>query len=563
MSLRIRKAYEVLVALFIFWTILIGQDQDYFRSPIRHDIKLSGSFAEPRSAHFHAGIDFKQKKGVPYDTIYAAADGFISRINIMPDGYGNALYIDHPNGYTTVYAHLHHFNEPIVDYISDVMINKRIHKIEHYPKAQKLKVSKGDYIGILGNTGRSFGAHLHFEIRKTDSETPVNPALFNLKPEDNLPPTIRGIVIYSLTPDGEVLDQDYYDVVVNNKNRYTLKQDLIKTDALIVGIGIHAYDTMNGASNHNGVYGVSLKNNGREIHGFKMDSISFDHSHYIHAHMDYEAKINNRYISKCYNLDSNPLEIYDTTLTSGRIITSDLVANHFEIDVYDIEGNSATVGFDLIRQHDEFKPKQIDNTYMRVTPAKPISGSGGKFKWETPEGIVEKPEYLKIDTNGDTLIIRGIGEVPMFRYLKFSYISDQELAKSTMIATQNKKGELMSLGCVAQDSITLITFVNRTGRYWIDKDTIAPNINVLNLPKGLSRRIRFEMSDNYESSFSRDQLRFEVYIDDTWVLCRHDIKNNIVWHDIEFKPTNQRHDLKIKVSDSCGNVREKTKSFKY
>ena len=562
MSLRVRIAFEVLV-VFIFCTALFGQDQDYFRSPIGHDTRLSGSFAEPRSAHFHAGIDFKQKKGVPYDTIYAAADGFISRINIMPDGYGNALYIDHPNGYTTVYAHLHHFNEPITDYISDVMIKKRIHKIEHYPKAQKLKVSKGDYIGILGNTGRSFGAHLHFEIRKTDSETPVNPALFNLKPKDNLPPTIRGIVIYSLTPDGEVLDQDYYSVVATDKDRYTLKQELIRTDALMVGIGIHAYDTMNGASNHNGAYGVSLKNNGREIHSFKMDSVSFDHSRYIHAHMDYEAKINNRYISKCYNLDSNPLEIYDTTLTSGRIITSDLIANHLEIDVYDIEGNRATVEFDLIREDDEFKPNEIDTTYIRVTPVKPISGSRGKFKWEAPEGIVEKPEYLKIDSNGDTLNIRGLGEVPMFRYLKLSYTSDKELTKSTLIATQNKKGQLMSLGCEAKDSISLVTFVNRTGRYWIDRDTVAPNIKVLNLPKGLSRRIRFKMSDNYESSYYRDQLRFEVYIDDTWVLCQHDIKNNTVWHDIDFIPTNQIHKLKVKVSDSCGNVTEVTKSFKY
>ena len=179
---------------------LYGQEADYFRSPINYNTRLSGSFAEPRSAHFHAGIDYKQLRGVPFDTIYAAADGYISRINVKPDGYGNALYIDHPNGYTTVYAHLHHFNKSITEYMESTMTRKKIHKVEHYPLKDRMRVKKGDYIGVMGNTGRSFGAHLHFEIRKTNSETPVNPALFGLKPKDKLTPTINGVVLYTLTP---------------------------------------------------------------------------------------------------------------------------------------------------------------------------------------------------------------------------------------------------------------------------------------------------------------------------------------------------------------------------
>ena len=134
---------------------LYGQEADYFRSPINYNTRLSGSFAEPRSAHFHAGIDYKQLRGVPFDTIYAAADGYISRINVKPDGYGNALYIDHPNGYTTVYAHLHHFNKSITAYMESTMIRKKIHKVEHYPLKDRMRVKKGDYIGCLLYTSPS------------------------------------------------------------------------------------------------------------------------------------------------------------------------------------------------------------------------------------------------------------------------------------------------------------------------------------------------------------------------------------------------------------------------
>ncbi len=561
---RIPLSLRLVCLLLPMIVKLYGQEANYFGSPINYDTRLSGSFAEPRSAHFHAGIDYKQLKGVPYDSIYAAADGYISRINVKPDGYGNALYIDHPNGYTTVYAHLHHFNKSLSDYIRSTMTQKKIQKIEHYPLKNKLVIKKGDFIGIMGNTGRSFGAHLHFEIRKTDSETPVNPALFGFKPKDNLTPTINGVVIYKLTPDGEVISKKYHPVVNKGGNRYSIGKRPIATDGLIIGIGIHAYDTMNGARNHNGVYGVNMLNNGREIYSFQMDSVSFDHSRYIHAHMDYEAKINNRYISKCYRLNTNPLEIYDTTLTTGTIITSDLFTNNISIEVYDFEGNQAEISFDIQRENTlTVKPEATDSVFQRYTPNDTIRGHSGPFNWIAAPGIVDKPEYLSFSNNGDTLSIEAKHEVPFFKYLTLTYSNSVELAPKSFIATADNKGKLKSLGCNSKDLTTLQAHIIETGKYWLATDSIPPSIQMISLPGPSSNRIKFKMLDNYEAVFGRDQLKFEVFIDGEWILCQHDIKDNTVWCDVTYVAPTRDHQILILVEDSCANQGEWTGTVRF
>ena len=545
--------------------IVMTQDSNLFRSPVSYDTRLSGSFAEPRSAHFHAGIDYKQYRGVPYDTVYAVADGYISRINVKPDGYGNALYIDHDSGYTSVYAHLHHFNNDIQAYISDLLIKKRQHKIEHYPTPSSLKVKRGDYIGIIGNTGRSFGAHLHFEIRKTDSETPINPSLFELKPVDLLRPTIKGVMIYNLNPDGEVYTKRYYKAYESSPGQYSLNQKTIASDGVIVGVGIHAYDTMNGASNHNGVYGVTLQNNGDVIYQYRMDSISFEHSRYIHAHMDYEAKRNNKYISKCFKSDTNPLGIYETTLYNGQIINSDVVPISLDLDVYDYEGNSSSISFSLIKSMDDSSfHSRIDSSYLKVLPTDNLRGQKGNYNWEASPGLVDKPEYIAIDSYSDTLAFESHTLVPLFRHIKITYNNHEtkSLNKALLAYTDNN-GKAISLGGKVIDSIGLVTFTNKLETFWLGYDTIPPKIRIISLPNQSSSRLKFIMTDNFDPAYSRDHLKFELLIDDEWKLCQHDIKDNSVWHDVIRYPNPKTHEIMIKVTDSRGNTKTEQRTVRY
>ncbi|NND10141.1 MAG: M23 family metallopeptidase, partial [Flavobacteriaceae bacterium] len=138
--------------------------QDYFRKPLDIPLVLSGTFAELRSNHFHSGLDIKtkQREGLK---VYASAPGYVSRIKISHWGYGKALYITHPNGYTSVYAHLQKFSEKIEEYVKEKQYEKESFTLELFPSAEELQIESDEIVAFSGNTGGSGGPHLHFEIR--------------------------------------------------------------------------------------------------------------------------------------------------------------------------------------------------------------------------------------------------------------------------------------------------------------------------------------------------------------------------------------------------------------
>ena len=169
------------------------QQPDYkslgFIKPLNLPLRISGNFCEVRSNHFHSGIDFKTNGTIGHP-IYAVADGYVSRIKISPYGYGKALYITHPNGFTTVYAHLSEFEDSIGAYVKRQQYKNKKFSIDIYPPKGKLMLSQGQEIAKSGNTGGSSGPHLHFEIRETESEMPVNPLLFKMGIKDTITPII-------------------------------------------------------------------------------------------------------------------------------------------------------------------------------------------------------------------------------------------------------------------------------------------------------------------------------------------------------------------------------------
>ena len=178
-----------IASLFFFISICNGQSnypQNYFSSPLDIDLILSGSFAELRNNHFHSGLDIKTQ-GREGLKIYASASGYVSRIKISRYGYGKALYIKHPNGYTSVYAHLQKFSPEIEAYVKKRQYQGETFELELFPKAGILKVLDRQLIAFSGNTGGSGGPHLHFEIRD-NQERPLNPLTFGFDIKDTTPP---------------------------------------------------------------------------------------------------------------------------------------------------------------------------------------------------------------------------------------------------------------------------------------------------------------------------------------------------------------------------------------
>ena len=176
-----------------------------FTSPVNRQIKLSGTFGELRTNHFHSGLDIRSARGVIGDTVYAAAAGYVSRISVNAFGYGNAIYVDHPGGYTTVYGHLDRFAPIFQQYVKDEQYRQQQFEVELYPAPFQFPVDQLDQIGILGNTGHSYGPHLHFEIRHTDTQVPINPLHFGYNIEDQLPPVIQQLIAYQFDDLGQLV----------------------------------------------------------------------------------------------------------------------------------------------------------------------------------------------------------------------------------------------------------------------------------------------------------------------------------------------------------------------
>jgi murein DD-endopeptidase MepM/ murein hydrolase activator NlpD len=189
-----------LIVLVFFVSININSQsnfpKNYFSNPLNIELVLNGNFGESRPSHFHSGIDFKTQFKEGLD-VFSSAQGYVSRISIKHGGFGKALYINHPNGYTTVYGHLKNFNKEIEDYIKKLQYNKKSYQIEHYLKKDLIKISKNEKIGISGNTGSSSGPHLHYETRLTKNQKAINPQLFEFDIKDTRKPTINSVFLYN------------------------------------------------------------------------------------------------------------------------------------------------------------------------------------------------------------------------------------------------------------------------------------------------------------------------------------------------------------------------------
>ncbi len=272
---RIRSRIErpLIVFLYIICCFTSASSQDTlsvesFVIPIDHKIKISGSFGELRPNHFHAGIDFKSKNGSEGDTIRASASGFISRIKVQSGGYGQVIYIDHPNGYTTVYAHLQKFNPAIEAFIHQKQYNIKSYEIDVYPEQNRFQLEQGQFIGLMGNTGRSYGPHLHFEIRNTETEHPINPYILGIGPKDTKPPSIYSIGIHGL-------DNDHHSVWSKSYTWNKKSSPSYEIPAWRVGMSIQTFDLMDGSTNKNGIYSIEMLVDDTLYYKHVMDEFNF------------------------------------------------------------------------------------------------------------------------------------------------------------------------------------------------------------------------------------------------------------------------------------------------
>jgi murein DD-endopeptidase MepM/ murein hydrolase activator NlpD len=340
------KMKLLLVLLIFIYGEVFAQPKgvpEYFSYPLSIDPRLNANFGEMRPNHFHMGLDLstESRENLP---VYAPADGFISRMKIETGGFGRAIYMDHPNGTTTLYAHMNRFIPAAENYLEDQQYVQETWKIDLKVPAGLLPVKKGQLIGYSGNTGASQGPHVHFEIRDTETENCLNPLRFRFLLPDVTPPDVFRLVFYDR--DKSVYEQTPIVYPLIKKGNQYHVANRVELPFEKVFMSIQATDRMTGVPNANGIFAASLKLDNQLVTSFRLDNISYDQTRYLNGHIDYTHKMKGgAYFQMLFPAKKMDLPVY-SSINKQYFSISELEQDA-EIEVLDAYENKSVVNFSI------------------------------------------------------------------------------------------------------------------------------------------------------------------------------------------------------------------------
>ncbi|AWI27086.1 M23 family metallopeptidase [Flavobacterium pallidum] len=530
---------------------------DYFRSPLDIPLFLSGSFGEIRANHFHAGLDFKtqQKEGWP---VHAAADGYVARIKISPYGYGKAIYVNHPNGFTTVYGHLSKANGAIEAYIKKAQYDQQNFEVEMFPAPGELPVMKGDTIAFSGNTGGSGGPHLHFEIRNTISEKILNPMLFGFDKQvaDTRLPVITTLMVYPIGAES-VVNQCHKPQTVNMAlqpdGSYIADKILVSGK---VGFGISTYDLTDSNYTKSGVYQVEALNNGSPVFSYQLDTFAFDEGRYVNALLDYgKLKNTGMRIQQLYMEQPYPLSIIRTDKSNGIIEATPNLAQNYKIKISDAHRNAISI--DVPIEYSDL-PAIDEKVGVKKTAYLLKSANDNNYTKDNvsvfiPANTFYDDFYLNFDVKDGKLTLAD-DSVPVHSNftITFEDTSTPEKDRDKMFIA-SIEGKKLSYNPTTRKGNNFISYTKNLGEFVLAKDTVAPVISHPNFKEGkwITKQSTLELT-------IRDNLSgiktYNGWLNGQWILFEYDYKNRRIIHrfaDNMFQ--DGRNDLKVVVSDNVGN----------
>ena len=525
----------------------ISQEID-FHTPIDAPFDLSGTFGEFRS-RFHTGIDFKSR-GVQGQKIFSIEDGYVSRIEVNNYGYGKVIYIDHLNGFTSVYAHLKNFSPELDEYIKSELYKAKKNSIKKFPKKNQLRISKGEVIGYSGNTGRSFGPHLHFEIRDTKSQDAVNPLMFNYTYKDDERPIIRGL--YVINEENSLVRSLPERKKVRKVNDSTYTVDDFEYNGK-VGIGLDIYDIQyKNLYNQNGVYKVELFIDSILKYSYKMDKIKFSENHYKKIMYDYLSLVqSNKKVLKIYSPRNSNLSFLKNNRFNGIINSDSLKDNSLLIRVSDWNGNSSSI---------KFKIKVNDSIYSKLSYNGIEILTNQNYTLNKNSSIIEIDKntfyddlLMNISYQSDTLNL-GKEKDPFRSTIRIKLphqISDTLKLRQSFIG-KIINGKISYIRSKKNNSY-INASISSLGEYIISKDSLKPEIKPVNfksnsnikLKNTLKLRLKDDLSGikSYSSSFNGN-----------WALFEYEPKSNMIFHNLsDGIVKNGENELIIRYEDGVGN----------
>ena len=515
--------------------------------PVKIPLKLSGNFGELRSSGFHSGIDIKTlgKEGVEIKSI---DDGYISRISISLSGFGKAIYITHPNGFTSVYAHLSRFNEKIEKFIRPYQYQKKSFVINKFLKKNEFIISKDDIIGFSGNTGSSFGPHLHFEIRKSLENLPINPLRFGYPIDDTIPPTIRGLFLYKI---GEKFNKrKKINIKKISSNKF--QSEPIKSNGSF-GFGVISDDRQNKSYNINGTYNYKLIKNDSTEFEIEFDNFSFDEKAYQMKLMDYGYYVDKKSrLIKIFN--NNGLKTNFIKSKNSGII--DVVENDsikIKIVLSDYSNNKTQVNINLIGSKDSLDYYYDDfshfNSFVKNSKDFNFYENGAEVKIK--KNTFNNDTFLDISYLTDTLYIIN-PKVYAFKSIEISMPQKVQNSKQTYIAHEDNEGNKIFAG-QTRINRNFRFKTNNLGKFYEDIDSIAPTIKQLKRKNKISFQIKDEETG---------VKKYDVFVNGNWHLFEYEPKRNEIFCSLnDLKIFEKEINIKVVVEDLVGNRKTLKKSL--
>lgn len=494
------------------------------QKPMELPLILSGTFGELRGNHFHAGIDLKTmgRIGLPVKSIES---GFVSRIKISPYGFGKAIYINHPNGLTSVYAHLDDLSPRIKAFTYQLMHEKKSNELDHYLNPDELEVDAAELIGFSGNSGGSGGPHLHFELRESDLQVPLNPLLFNYKIKDNRSPNIYALYFYNFS---SKKPYEHYKRLGPSEWK-----DTVKVNSAEIGLGVVAFDQQDDNYNKNGVYEIELYFDSTLVYSVSMDRISYSETRYIRAHSDPLVKIrNNESVHRCFVLPGDALSIYSKVKEQGKLSLQKGKVHHMEMRVKDINGNVNEVEFFLSRndtaQLFDSPLELIGDVTGTVYYAQPYAFEGKSWNLSIPAKAFYYDTQLhieEIDTSA-IAVMSNIFKVAPHEYAthrKFSVAyaagSKFENPEKAVIVRENNGDK--SYLTTTYNKGWLSARSRPFGNFYVISDTTRPELLAFEKdPKNLKLKI-------YARDSQSGITDYHAYINGEWSVCYYDAKNDL------------------------------------
>jgi hypothetical protein len=558
----------IIISLLLFNTLYNNiKDNSIFISPVKIPILLSANFGELRIDHYHSGLDIKTE-GVTGKEVVAAADGFIYRIGVAPGGFGKALYIRHPSGYSTVYGHLDRFTPEIDEWVKSQQYDKKSFLVTLYPMRDQFPVKQGDLIAYSGNSGSSGGPHLHYEIRKSETEAPVNPLLFEFGIKDDILPVIERLVIYPVgrnTLINNAHSTRKLDVQGSN-GKFSLSGDNTIEISGQAGFGLKAFDRLNDAYNKCAVYSIELDIDSIPVFKYVMDDFSFSESRFINSHIDYEAYMrDNVYYERMFVLPNDKLSSYKDVINRGIFNFKDSLLHNVRVTVTDCSKNISTLAFKVqSKKAKSLQPVTERNSELKVMPYNRTN----KFTSENisvsiPSGALYDTLFFSFKRNlGNSSMLSDVYQIhniftPVHKAYTLSIrpavIPEGKESKMTIIQLSDdlKKNTLNSTwkdGYITGESMSF-------GNFYVGIDTVAPVISANGLTSGADlsgkKEIRIKITDDLTGIKS-----YEPAIDGNWALFEFDQKNNVLIYRFDEKRITKgsQHNLSLKVTDNKDNV---------